>query len=263
MNKAFKFKFLQLTAHPGVFWMFMGMIALYNFQALVNSGGLASGENGFNNDVKYQLLANNFLFVLAFFGLLYAVFLGSRIAGRDIYTGHLGILLCSYPSRVGYYLASLSAVAIFMLLVMTIMTANLFLLLGIFDVAYPVVEILQVFVAQYLNALVLMATTGMFSVVLPNAAPYLGLTGYAYYSLYTFNELPFVRLPLILNITQYKEILCLFFPVRDVMIPSYTPPEVIQMYSIQTLGIPTDLYQVIFVLSVTALGAYAFARKDL
>jgi hypothetical protein len=263
MNKAFKYKFLQLAAHPGVFWMFMGMLALYNFQALFNSGGLASGESGFNNDVKYQLLANNYLFVLSFFGLLYAVFLGSRIAGRDIYTGHLGILLCSYPSRLGYYLASLIAVACFLFLVMTVMTTNLLLLLGIFHVTYPVTEILLAFLTQYLNALVLMAATGFFSVIKPTAAPYLGLAGYGYFSMYTFNELPFVRLPLTIDVMQHKDLLCLFFPVRDVMIPSYTPPEVIQMYSIQTLGIPTSLYQILFILCTISLGTIAFIRKDL
>ena len=241
----------------------MGMLALYNFQALINSDGLASGENGFNNDIKYQLLANNYLFVLAFFGLLYAVFLGSRIAGRDIYTGHLGILLCSYPSRAKYYLASLCAVSCFMFLVMAVMTANLILLLGIFHIEYPLTEILLAFLAQYLNALVLLTATGMFSVLKPSAAPYLGLTGYAYFSLYTFNEIPFVRLPLIINVTQYKDILGLFFPIRDVMIPSYTPPEVIQMYSIKTLGIPPELYQILFILVLGFFGTIAFVRKDL
>lgn len=263
MNKAFKYKLLQLSAHPGVFWMFMGMLALYNFQALFNSGGLASGENGFNNDVKYQLLANNYIFVLSFFGLLYAVFLGSRIAGRDIYTGHLGILLCSYPSRTGYYLASLIAVAFFLFLVMAVMTGNLLLLLGIFHVTYPVSEILLAFLTQYLNAMVLMTATGLFSVVAPTAAPYLGLTGYGYFSLYTFNELPFVRLPLTIDVIQYRDILCLFFPVRDVMIPSYTPSEVIQIYSIHTLGLPTSLYQGIYIIIIVALGIMSFVRKNL
>jgi len=263
MNTAYKYKFLQLLTTPGVFWMFMGMLALYNFQALINSGGLASGQNGFNNDVKYQLLVNNYLFVMAFFGLLYAVYLGSRIAGRDLQTGHLGVLLCSYPSRAGYYLASVSAVASFMLLTMAIMTADLLVLLLIFHVAYPFSEIIQAFLALYLNALVLMAATGFFSVVRPSAAPFLGLAGYAYFSLYTFNELPFVRLPLTIDVSLYKDYLCLLFPVRDVMIPSYTPVEVIQMYGIQTLGVPTGLYQTMYLLAVIALGAYVFVRKDL
>lgn len=263
MRKAFKYKFLQLVANTVVLWMFLGMLALYNFQALVNSGGLASGVDGFNNSVKYQLLTNNYLFVLAFFGLIYAVLLGSRIVGRDMQTGHLGVLLSSYPSRTGYYLASVSAVAVFMFLTMAIITINLIILLGIFHVDYPRAEIFQAFFAFYLNALILMVVTGFFSVVKPSTSAFFGLAGYAYYSLYTYNELPFVQMPLTVDMTQYKDLLCLFFPVRDVMIPSYTPTDVIQLYSIETLGIPTGFYQILFALLVTALGAAVFVHKDI
>lgn len=263
MIKAFKYKFLQLAVHPAVLWMLLGMLLLYNFQAMANSGGLASGSDGFNNGVKYQLLANNYLFVVEFFGLLYAVFLGSRIAGRDIQTGHLGILLCSYPDRVGYYLASLTAVALFLLLAFLALTANLFLLLWIFKVSFPAAEIAGAFLALYLNAMVLLAATGMFSVIAPSAAPFLGLGAYAYYSLYTFNELPFVGLPLLVRLDACRDVLCLFLPVRNVLMPSYTPAEILRPFEMEPLGLPPGLFQAAYVLGMAALGALLFRTKDL
>lgn len=243
--------------------MLLGMLLLYNFQALANSGGLASGSDGFNDGVKYQLLANNYLFVVEFFGLLYAVFLGSRIAGRDIRTGHLGVLLCSYPDRVGYYLASMAAVALYLLLALCALTGNLLLLLGIFKVSFPAAEIAGAFVAHYLNALVLLAATGLFSVLAPSAAPFLGLGAYAYYSLYTFNELPFVRLPLLVRLDAFRDVLCLFLPVRNVLMPSYTPAELQRFFAMEPLGLPPELFQGAYVLGLAALGALLFRKKDL
>jgi len=263
MLKAFKYKFLQLAVHPAVFWMLLGMLLLYNFQALANSGGLASGRDGFNDSVKYQLLANNYTFVVSFFGLLYAVFLGSRIAGRDIETGHLGILLCSYPDRAGYYLASLAAAALYLLVALLALTVNLLLLLWVFQVAFPAGEIAGAFLAQYLNALVLLTATGLFSVLAPSGAAFLGLGAYAYYSLYTFNELPFVRLPLLVRIDAYREVLCLFLPVRNVLMPSYTPAEILQIFAMEPLGLPPGLFQAAYALGMAVAGALLFRVKDL
>lgn len=70
--------------------------------------------------------------------------------------------------------------------------------------------------------------------------------GYSFFSIYTYNLVPFVNDNLLFDVTKYKNIMCNFVPITNILTPSITDTEIIQYYKctpiIHTIYITVCIY---------------------
>lgn len=264
MSKVIKYKLNYLLSNRFIVLSVMALFFVLNFEAIVNSGVLFSGDADFNADVKYQLLLNNYNLVASFWGLLLTMYLGASIVGPDIQTGNLYILLTSYPSRKKYFLGTYLAVLLFTTVLQFLLLGNIMLLFWVYRVHFVWSDVLVSFMQLYLNGTVVLTVTGLASVYLKGqGAVAVGLLGYGLFNVYAYNELPFVKMEFIFDVTRYKNILCHLFPITHLLPVSYTPPEVIEYYQLKPIVPNIYGYQVLYILLVLVLGRWCFERKEL
>lgn len=264
MSKVIKYKLNYLISNRLITVSIIILFLVLNFEAVINSGVLFSGGTSFNADIKYQLLLNNYIIVSSFYGLLLSVYLGASIVGPDIQTGNMYILLSSYPSRIKYFLGTYLAVVSFATVLQTLLLFNIMTLFVVYQVSFVWSDLLICFTQNYLNTVVVLSVTGLASIYIKgHGASVVGLLGYGFFNVYTYNELPFVKTTFIFDITKYKDILCNLFPITHILPPSYSYPEVIDYYRIQPIIPNIYCYQVLYILFVLWLSCICFQHKEL
>lgn len=264
MNKVIKYKFNYLLSNKLITILTIILIIALNFNAIINSGVMFSGGADFNSTVKYALILNNYITVSSLHGLIFSIFLGSSIIGPDIQTGKMYVLLTSFPSRVKYYLGTFFAVLVYLLSIHYILLLNTFVLFLIFDIQFIPSDIYVCFKHIILNSIVVLTVTGFFSVFMKGfQSAVLGFIAYAYYNIYTFNEIPFINNSFIFDVTQYKNILCNLFPIIHVLAPSYTSDEAFVLYQIHPVISDVNIYQIIYAVLILSISCVFIKRKDL
>lgn len=264
MRKVIKFKLYSLATSKFISISTLILFLILNIQAVVNSGVLFSGGAEFNETLKYTLLLNNYTIVASFYGLLLSIIFGSSVIGPDVENGNIYILLSSYASRMKYYLGTYLAALLNMIVVQVFLLINIFVLFHIFDVNYLISDVAICFLEILINSLVVLSVTSLFSVFLKGyKSAFVGLIGYSFYNLYFFNEIPFINIDFIFNISQYKDILFSFFPIIYVLVPSYTEFDVIEKATIHPILFTPIIYQLLFSAVIILLGALCFKHKEL
>lgn len=264
MNKVIKYKLNYLISNRLIITSVIILVLILNFEAIINSGILFSGGENFNISIKYELLLNNYIIVASFYGLLLAVYLGASIVGPDIQTGNLYILLSSYPFRKSYFLGTYLAVFLFSSILQILLLANILILFVIYQVPFVWSDVLICFVQIFLNVLVVLTVTGFASIFMKgHSASIVGLLGYSFFNVYTYNELPFVKASFIFDITRHKDILCNLFPISAIFAPSYSSVDVIRYYCIQPIIPNVYCYQIFYILLIVFLGCVCFKHKEL
>lgn len=264
MNQVIRYKQYYLLSNRFVIISTIFLLCILNFQAVVNSGILFSGGGDFNTTQKYALLLNNYISVASFYGLLLSAYLGSSVIGPDIETGNIYIILTSYPYKTKYFLGTYISVLLYMALIQLLLLLDLVILFLVYDVSFLGSDIAFCFAKIFLNSVVVLSITGYASIYMKgHNAAFIGMLGYAFFSVYTFNQVPFINTRFIFNVVQYKNYLCNLFPITHVLAPSYTDPEVIRAYGIQTLIPDTGIYQCVYIFFVVLLSCYSFKHKEI
>jgi ABC-type transport system involved in multi-copper enzyme maturation permease subunit len=240
------------------------LFVILNFEVIINSGMLLSGGANFNADMKYQLVLNNYIVVISFFGFLAAIFIGSSVLGPDIQTGNLYIILSIYPSRKKYYFGTFIACVIYMLTIQALLLMNEMILMWIFDIQYLGFDIWLVFSQNILNSLVALSLTSLASIYIRgHGSAFIGLLGYAFFSIYIFNIIPFTNTSLVFDITKYKNVLVHFFPITNIYGVSFTESWVSELYNAVPVFENIYIYQILYIVLLTGISAFLFSRKEL
>ncbi len=264
MNHVIKYKVYYLLSNRFVILSTVILFLLLNFQAIVNSGILFSGGADFNAPLKYTLLLNNYVTVASFYGLLLSIFLGSSIIGPDMQTGNMYIIMSAYPSRIKYFLGTYLAVFFYMAVIQLVLLLNILILFLVYNVSFLWSDVFVCFIQIFLNALVVLSVTGLASIYIKDHnSAFVGLFGYAFFNVYTFNQIPFINTEFVFDITRYKDILCNFFPIVHVLPPSYSSLEAVAAYSIRTVIPNVSVYQGVFAIAVVGISCFCFKKKEL
>jgi ABC-type transport system involved in multi-copper enzyme maturation permease subunit len=264
MNKVMKYKLNYLLSNKFLAIFIPILFVVLNFEIIINSGVLLSGGANFNSEIKYQLVLNNYIVVISFFGFLAAIFIGSSVLGPDIQTGNLYIILSIYPSRRKYYFGTFITCVIYLLAIQILLLINEMILIWIFDIQYLASDISFVFFQNLLNSIVALSLTSLASIYIKgHGSAFVGLLGYAFFSIYLFNIIPFINSNLVFDITQYKDILVNFFPIANIYGLSYTETWVSELYNAVPLFGNMWLYQFFYIAILSCLSAILFSKKDL
>lgn len=264
MKKIIKHKLYFLFSSRFITIFSIMLFLVFNFQAIFNSGILLSGGSDFNSTLKYTLLINNYLVVTTLFGLILCIFLGANIIGPDMYTGNLYILMSICASRVKYYFHTFLSVFIYMFSLQALLLVNSIALYFAFGVPFLWSDILYCFCGTLLNSMVVLAITGLASIYIQGyGSAFVGLLGFAYFSAYTFNEIPFINLPLSFNFAQYKNLACYFLPITDIMAPSITDQSTLDIYALHTFLPTVELYQIVYIFVILVISCFCFQRREL
>jgi ABC-type transport system involved in multi-copper enzyme maturation permease subunit len=264
MNKVMKYKLNYLLSNKFLAIFIPILFVVLNFEIIINSGVLLSGGANFNSEIKYQLVLNNYIVVISFFGFLAAIFIGSSVLGPDIQTGNLYIILSIYPSRRKYYFGTFITCVIYLLAIQILLLINEMILIWIFDIQYLASDISFVFFQNLLNSIVALSLTSLASIYIKgHGSAFVGLLGYAFFSIYLFNIIPFINSNLVFDITQYKDILVHFFPIANICGLSYTEAWVSELYNAVPLFGNMYLYQFFYIAILSCLSAILFSKKDL
>lgn len=264
MIRVFRYKLSYLLSSPVITVSTAALFFLLNFSALVNSGVLLSGGAEFNAETKYMLLMNNYISVALFYGLLFSMILGANTLGPDAQSGNLNILMSAYPSRVKYFMGTILISVLCLTSVQLLMSGNMILLLKIYEIPFVWHDIQICTIQILLDSLVILSVTAVGSIFMKGLRSVIvGLVGYSFYNIYMFNTIPFINGALIFPVSQYKNILCHFFPVIRVMTPSYTEEATWSFYKLHTILPSAELYQVLYIVLVMAAGCILFQKRDL
>lgn len=264
MRKVIKYKLYFLLSNRFLTIFIPFLFILLNYTAVVNSGILSSGGSDFNAELKYQLILNNYLVMISFFGLFASIYIGSSIIGPDILSGNLSIILTSYPSRIRYYLGTYLTTLLYMLTVQTLLLLNVLILFFIFDVAFLWSEVLMCYIQILLNSTVALSITGLASIYIKgHGSALIGLIGYAFFNIYTFNQIPFINTTFSTDFTVYRNILVNFFPMTDIYAPSYTEAWIIELHKATPILPNMIVYQLLYALFFVGIGCLCFKKKDI
>lgn len=264
MKKVIKFKLYAIATSKFINISTVILFLILNFQALVNSGILFSGGAEFNEQLKYTLLLNNYTVVASFYGLLLSIILGASVIGPDVENGNIYILLASYASRVKYFLGTYLAALLNMVVIQLFLLLNIMILFWIYGVNYLTRDLSICFLEIVMNAVVVLSVTSVFSILIKGyKSAFVGLLGYSFYNIYFFNEIPFIKIDFMFNVTQYKDVLFSFFPIVYVLAPSYTGSDVIEKATIHPVIFSPMVYQLIFSIVIVFVGCFIFRRKEL
>jgi hypothetical protein len=138
------------------------------------------------------------------------------------------------------------------------------ILIWIFDIQYLASDISFVFFQNLLNSIVALSLTSLASIYIKgHGSAFVGLLGYAFFSIYLFNIIPFINSNLVFDITQYKDILVNFFPIANIYGLSYTETWVSELYNAVPLFGNMWLYQFFYIAILSCLSAILFSKKDL
>lgn len=264
MMKVIKYKIFYLLSNKITSIITFLLFVIMNFDALINSGVLLSGGLGFNAELKYELLLNNYVFTASIFGLLVGIYIGSSMIGPDIQTGNMYVILTSFSSRTKYYFGTFLAVMMYMISVQLLLIINALVLLLVYNVPFLFGDLGSVFVQILLNSAVALSLTGIASIYIKgHGSAIVGLLGYVIFNVYMYNVIPFFNMEFIFDLTQYKNYICHIFPVTHVLVPSYTEEWVINFYKLNPITINIYVYQLIYILGIAWLGALLFKHKEL
>lgn len=264
MNKVIKYKIYYLLSNRLITILTIILFLALNFNAIVNSGVLFSGGEDFNVALKYELLFNNYMIIASLHGLIFSIFLGASMIGPDMQTGNMYILMSSYPSRVKYYLGTYLAVLFYLLSIHFALLLNIFVLFFVFEVQFVFTDIIICFRHIVLNSVVVLTVTGFASIFMKGFQSVIaGFLAYAYYNIYTFNEIPFINTSFLFDATRYRDILSNFLPIINVLAPSYTEEHVLIFYQIHPIIPNISVYQCVFILFTLWISCIVFKRKDL
>lgn len=264
MSKVIKYKIYYIISNRLILLFVMLLLLLTNFHAIFSSGILLSGGSSFNGNLKYELILNNYLLVSSLYSLFFSIYLGSNIIGPDIQTGNMQVILTSYPIKWKYYLGSFLAALFLLVTIHILIVFNIFIIFVVFDIPFLTLEVLNCFLGNLLNASVVLSATGIASIYMErHLSTIVGLFIYAFYSVYTYNVVPFVNTYFIFDVTKYRNLLCNLAPITNILPVSYTDPQIIEIYSIQPIISNVYCYQFIYCLFAILLGAFCFQRKEL
>lgn len=264
MKKVIKYKIYYLLSNKTTAAVTFLLFVIMNFDALINSGVLLSGGSGFNSELKYELLLNNYVFTASLFGLLVGIYIGSCMIGPDMQTGNMYILLTSFPSRTKYYFGTFIAVFIYLISIQLLLILNAIILLLVFSVPFYFSDLGFVFSQIILNSTVALSITGISSIYIKgHGSAVVGLLGYVLFNVYMYNVIPFFNMEFIFDLTQYKNIICHIFPVTHVLVPSFTEQWIIDFYQLTPFTNNVFVYQILYIIVIVGLGALLFKHKEL
>lgn len=265
MIKVLKYKIINALEDKKLLIGTILYIIIFNYQIILKSGILARGNGNFNHDLKYSLMMNNFVGVAITFGLIISIYLGVSIIGKDMENKQMYILLTNVNSRKIYFFANLLGCAILILGLQFILTMNLFILAKVIDIVVPLGEILYVNMQIFMNMMILMTITAMFSIVLEGyKGALVGLIVIILFNIHTYLIIPLVNINISLN-TTWRRVLMNIAPIRDVRLPSI----IASGYAVDLKLPPPYMinnfltYQVFFLILMIILSLLIFHRKDL
>jgi len=264
MGKVIKYKIYYLLSNKLTSAITFLLFIIMNFDALINSGVLLSGGSGFNSELKYELLLNNYVFTASIFGLLVGIYIGSSMIGPDIQTGNMYIILTSFPSRAKYFFGTFIAVVIYLIGVQLLLILNAYILLLVFNIPYLMSDLIYILLQIILNSTVALSLTGISSIYIKgHGSAMIGFLGYVVFNIYMYNVIPFFNMGFIFDLTQYRNIICHIFPITHVLAPSYTEQWIIDFYRLTPLTINIYIYQLLYIIGIVGIGALLFKRKEL
>lgn len=264
MIKAMKYKLSYLFSNKYILYGTIILIFLLNFNVIIQSGVLLSGGGLFNAEQKYPFLLNNYILIARGYGLLFAIFLGASTIGPDSNSGNLNIVLSAYPSRKKYFLGSIIVCYAYMLFILALMEVNIILLLYIFEIPFQWSDLAVCTIQLPLNSLVILVVTAVGSIFMKGLKSIVvGLVAYCYHYLYIFNSIPILETTSVIDITQYRHILCHLLPITYVYGHSYAIDSVIERARLKTIFPSIELYQILYVVIILVIGCILFEKKDL
>lgn len=248
-------------------WFIYGtvfLICIFNFSALFNSGVLLSGGANINKFEKFELVMNNYNMVSSLYGLIFSICLGAAMIGPDVKSGNIYVVLSIVNSRKKYYTNCVLVGLIQYFVIHSVITINCIIIMLSLSVNIIWSDIIYVCLGLYLNAIVYFMFTSVFSVVMKGYSSIIaGIIMYAYFSVYTYNKIPFVEGYIGFDISSHKNLLSIFFPARNLFLKSFSDISVIEQYTLNPLGINAPYYQIIYCIIMFILGMYIFEKKNL
>lgn len=264
MIKVIKYKTSYLLSNKLVIGGTLILLFLLNFNVIVQLGVLFSGGGQFNADMKYTFLFDNYIEVSRVYGMLFAILLGASTIGPDSQNGNLNIILSAYPSRSKFFLGTFITCYSYILFVFLLIEINIITLLYVFEVPFQWSDLLACGIQFPLNTLVLISVTSLGSIFMKGFKSIIvGIVAYCYYNLYMFNTIPFIDSTPMIDMTQYKDILCHLLPVTYMLGKSYTSQELLERVHLDTIFFSIECYQIIYAVSVLMIGCFLFQKKDL
>lgn len=264
MRKVVKYKILTLLEDRLFKVIVIAFFIILNYNIFLKSGILADGSQDFNKLLKYTLLINNFNIVSIIFGQLIAVYIGSGLIGNDISSGKLYIMITSFPKRwkylLGNFIGLLTVVVAFVLLILfnySVATIALDIYVNFNDLIYCIASIL-------LNMLVIMMLTAVSSIfILGKTSLVTGLIGMGLFNVYTYQYIPFINTPILLEMKIRRALACLA-PISDVAAPSIYNDGSLDKYLVKPFLLDNMfIYQIVFIIMILMIGMISFKYKEL
>lgn len=239
------------------------LLLFFNFSELFHSGVLISGGEGFNRNLKYELIMNNYAVFNQLYGILVAICLAAGLIGVDVKSKNIYVIFSAVHSKRKYYVISLLTGAFIYVVIHTFFSANCLLIMHSLSVQIIWAEFLTAYAKILLNALVYFTFTAFFSILLKGyRAIIAGILGYCYYYLYSYNMIPFVNGSVGFELSAYKNILSCLLPVTNIYIESVTDPFVYQQMLLWPIGLPAAVYQIGYCVLLTIFGAVLTEQKN-
>lgn len=259
-----KFKLADIISNRLYIGMIVFLFVYFNYRIFVRSGVFFSGGGDFAADMKYMLVVNNFIATSTLFSMILALALGAGMIGPDVASKNIYITLSTSASRTQYYLFSCLTGWLFYVVIQIILMINFVVILCIIDIHIFWQEVLGVFGQLILNASVLFSVTACASVlILGYGSVVIGIIGYCFFHMYTYNIIPLVNMVGSLQMAKYRNMLCYLFPMTDVIAKSVNELDRIEAYAITIPVGGIYFYQIIYMIAVLLVGCILMKKKEL